>query len=106
MYKNSLMQLKDLNYEYSTDYSLRLREKAFKSMPNNEKFDKSNRYEMILFINSLQLLWNLNAIKDCQKIEFLIKDKMPDTIITQLEIADWLVLNWNNFDLSPLAKAG
>ncbi|WP_207533138.1 hypothetical protein [Desertivirga arenae] len=74
-------------------------------MPNNEKLDRNNRYEVILFINSLQMLWNLYDTEECQKIEYLIKEKMPEEIERQLEVADWLVLNWNTFNLSEFAKA-
>ncbi len=101
----SLFQLRDLKFSYSSQSSFSFREPVFKSMPNNEKLDRNNRYEVILFINSLQMLWNLYDTEECQKIEYLIKEKMPEEIERQLEVADWLVLNWNTFNLSEFAKA-
>ncbi|WP_207420517.1 hypothetical protein [Desertivirga brevis] len=98
-------QLRDLKFDYSSSYNFSFREPVFKSMPNNEKLDRSNRYEMVLFINSLQMLWCDFTVEDCWKIEYLIKQKLPKTVEKQLEIADWLVLNWNEFNVTEIAKA-
>lgn len=99
MYSNRFVyHLKDLQYEYTSIQPFQPTGKAFKNMPNKETFNKDNRYEVLLLINALQLEWGLTAYEDCRKIERLICTQMPDTVKSQIEVADWLVLNWNNFE--------
>ena len=93
--QNFPYQLRHLHFSYSLEYTFKPKESVFKRMPNKEKFNRNNRYEMIFLINALQKLWGLSSLEDCEKIEYLIKTCMPESTNTQLEITDWLVLNWN-----------
>ncbi|WP_207421371.1 hypothetical protein [Desertivirga brevis] len=90
-----LFTLKDLRYEYDPTSYFFIGGQRYLDMPNFCRFNRTNRYEMVLLINALREVWGLETKEDCLKIERLIKEYLPDNIETQLEIADWLVLNWN-----------
>lgn len=94
-----LFHLKDLQYEYRSNSAFRSNALRFKNMPNTEMFNPDDRYEMVLLINALQTEWSLSSLEDCAKIERLLKTQLPENIRTQIEVADWLVLHWNNHEL-------
>ena len=91
-----LFQLRDLQYDYPDSAFCSFQDKAFKDMPNNEPFNKFNKYEMVLLIAALQRQWRLSFKDDCKKIETLIREHLPPEIQSQMDVRDWLVLNWNS----------
>ena len=66
------------------------------SMPNNSSFNRMNKFEMVCLINSLQRVWNIHSKEECLRMETLIREYMPETINKQIDVADWLGLNWNS----------
>ncbi len=91
-----LFQLKDLQYDYPDLSFFNSRDPKYRNIPNQQIFNRYNRYEMLWLINSLRRQWRLSSISDCRKIELLIRKFMPEEIKTQIAVADWLVLNWNS----------
>ncbi|WP_207426115.1 hypothetical protein [Pedobacter sp. SYSU D00535] len=96
---NFLLHLRDLQYKYENSLVFKPKEDKYRGMPNNEIFNRFNRYEMIFFIHALQKQWGLKSREECLKIERMIWLDMPPQIKTQVEVADWLVLNWNTVEL-------
>lgn len=92
--KQFRFHLRDLKYDYDINQGFNSGDAIFKNMPNSEVFNKTNRYEILFLINVLQAHWNL-SLQDCNKIERMIKTTMFETTFSQIDVADWLVLNWN-----------
>ncbi|WP_207536168.1 hypothetical protein [Desertivirga arenae] len=102
-----IFSLKDLQYTYGAFSIISPYSKWDFDMPNRSLFNRMNKFEMVLLINSLQRAWNVYSKEDCLKIERLIREYMPEEIKTQIDVADWLVLHWDESSFTlPTSMVG
>jgi hypothetical protein len=65
--------------------------------PASTRFNRHEGYEVLYLINIFAKEWNLIQIRDCQKIEKIIHERLPSNIIMQIEVKNWVKENWNNY---------
>lgn len=58
--------------------------------PDSTKFNRHEGYEVLYLINTLAELWRFRQIKTCLLIEKMIKEKLPSTTITQIDVKEWI----------------
>jgi len=71
---------------------------------DNTKFNRNEGLEVIFVINKMIHLWDFTKIESCTKMERIIREKLPKTIITQEDIATWIQINWRNIDFKDEKK--
>ncbi len=68
------------------------------------KFNRNEGNEVLYIINKMISLWDFSKIESCIKMERIIKEKLPITIIKQEDIATWIQINWRSIDFKDEAK--
>ena len=58
--------------------------------PDGTRFNRHEGYEVLYIINTLAGLWRFRQIKTCLLIEKMIKEKLPSTTITQIDVKEWI----------------
>jgi len=98
MPKSSSFDVSDLNKKYQYDYSVR---KSLMKTFSLNQWDKKNPFQLVAFINDIVIAnewaWDDITYYNCRRIEFLIQEKMPDTITNKKEVYSWLINNWQKF---------
>ena len=61
--------------------------------PDETPFNKEEGNEVIYLINKLMILWDYRFANTGNKMEKLIHDKLPATVITQKEVLTWIKAN-------------
>lgn len=64
--------------------------------PDSTRFNRHEGYEVLYLINSLAESWEFKKISSCLKIEKMIREKLPSTTITQIDVKEWIRINWMN----------
>ena len=64
--------------------------------PDSTRFNRHEGYEVLYLINALAESWELKQINSCLKIEKMIREKLPSTTITQIDVKEWIRINWMN----------
>ena len=64
--------------------------------PDSTRFNRHEGYEVLYLINALAESWKLKQINSCLKIEKMIREKLPSTTITQIDVKEWIRINWMN----------
>jgi hypothetical protein len=66
------------------------------------ELNRHESYEVLDFINKFAQTESqlIQSKEDCEKIEHLIRDYVPAELKKQTEIHDWLVSNFNEFDVN------
>lgn len=64
--------------------------------PDSTRFSRNEGYEVLYLINTLAKGWNLNKVSDCQKMEKMIQEGLPSTTIMQVDVKEWIRINWIN----------
>jgi len=64
--------------------------------PDSTRFNRHKGYEVLYLINALAESWELKQINSCLKIEKMIREKLPSTTITQINVKEWIRINWMN----------
>lgn len=100
-----MIQLTKQNLYYS-DYSWT---EYFPNSPkvsgklDTTRFDKYEGNEILYLINKIIELWDFQKIESAIKIERIIREKLPNKINTQEEIATWIQLNWKTIEFKITA---
>jgi hypothetical protein len=71
---------------------------------DNTKFNRNEGLEVLYLINKMIHLWDFTKIESCTKMEHIIKEKLPTTIITQEETAIWIQINWKSIEFKNNVK--
>lgn len=64
--------------------------------PDSTRFNRHEGYEVLYLINALAESWKLKQINSCLKIEKMIREKLPSTTIMQIDVKEWIRINWMN----------
>lgn len=64
--------------------------------PDSTRFNRHEGYEVLYLINALAESWELKQFNSCLKIEKMIREKLPSTTITQINVKEWIRINWMN----------
>jgi len=63
--------------------------------PDSTRFNRHEGYEMLYFINKMDELYKMIATKaDAKKLEYMLHEELPSTIINQEDVQDWVEENW------------
>jgi hypothetical protein len=65
--------------------------------PDSTRFNRHEGYEVLYLINTLANGWNLNKVSDCQKMEKMIHKGLPSNAIMQIDVKNWIEVNWGNY---------
>ncbi|HEY0176850.1 MAG TPA: hypothetical protein VGC08_10755 [Pedobacter sp.] len=61
--------------------------------PDSTIFNRTEGNQVVYLINKLMILWSYRFSNTGNKMEKLIREKMPEEIQTQKEVQDWLQQN-------------
>lgn len=62
-------------------------------------FNRKDGFEVLFFINKLGEIWNLQRRLSGEKIERMIRVRLPENILTQEAARRWIHDNWDNFNI-------
>lgn len=62
--------------------------------PDSTMFNRHEGYEVLYMINKCMEKWNLSSVADGEKIERLIKEKLPSDVRSQKNVFEWLDKNY------------
>jgi len=57
---------------------------------NDTKFNRNEGNEVVYLINKMMMQWNYRFTNTGNKMEKLIREKLPNHLETQLEVQDWV----------------
>ncbi len=60
-------------------------------------FNRRNGYEVIYIINELMILWNFLHLREGQKMERMIRMKLPFNMVDQIAVKYWIYDNWTKY---------
>lgn len=63
--------------------------------PDRTRFNRHEGYEVLYLINALAGEWEFKQVNSCLKMEKMIHDGLPSTIIMQIDVKEWMKQNWN-----------
>ncbi|MFZ2978665.1 MAG: hypothetical protein WA057_03270 [Candidatus Magasanikiibacteriota bacterium] len=63
--------------------------------PDSSLLSRHEGYEMLYFINKFAEIHSLKQVNTCQRIEELIRKKLPSDIRSQIKVKEWLETNWD-----------
>ena len=66
-------------------------------LPDKTRFNRNEGHEMLYLINQLAILWHLKQKCSCLKIERMIKEAMPERLVKQEVIMEWVRKNWERY---------
>jgi hypothetical protein len=93
-----MFNVSDLNKKYPYNYSLK---KSLIKTFSAKQWDKNDPFQVVAFINRVVVTneweWDEITYYNCKRIEFLIQEKMPLTVINKKEVYLWLFTNWQKF---------
>lgn len=91
------MKKKDLQYDYSwTAYGSD--DPKVSGEPDSTLFNRQEGYEVLYLINKMAEIHDLKSIASGQKMERMIKDKLPGSIRGQEKVKKWIANNCENYD--------
>ena len=61
---------------------------------DNTKFNRSQGCEVLYIINRLMLEWGLEGKSAAQKIERMIRNRLPYNVTAQIDVKIWVKQNW------------
>ncbi|WP_395062052.1 hypothetical protein [Flavobacterium sp.] len=64
------------------------------------KFNKNEGFEVLYFINKLIHLWDFTKQESCIKIERILREHLPKSVITQEDTATWVQINWKTISFT------
>lgn len=67
------------------------------------RLNKYEGNEILYLINKIIELWDFKKIESAIKIERIIREKLPNKINTQTDIATWIQINWKNIEFKITA---
>lgn len=82
-----------------TDYSwtaIKGDDPKISGKPDSTMFNRHEGYEVLYLINALAKEWNLSQKNTGQKMERMIRLKLPTDIRSQENVRNWIKNNWNN----------
>lgn len=82
-----------------TDYSwtaIKGDDPRISGKPDSTMFNRHEGYEVLYLINALVKEWNLSQKSSGQKMEKMIRLKLPANIRSQENVRIWIKNNWNN----------
>lgn len=57
-------------------------------------------FEVLYFINKLIDLWDFTKQESCIKIERILRERLPKSVITQEDTATWIQINWKTISFT------
>lgn len=63
--------------------------------PDNTLLNRNEGYEVLYFINKMAEIHYLKNKKDGEKIEMMLREKVPSYLQSQGQIKWWIENNWN-----------
>ncbi len=63
--------------------------------PDSTLLNRKEGYEILYFINKFASIHGLKEKASGEKIERMIREKVPSNIHSQENIKEWIVENWN-----------
>jgi hypothetical protein len=64
--------------------------------PDSTLLNRKEGYEILYFINKFAVIHGFKNKVSGEKVEKMIKDKVPSNIHSQVEIRKWIEENWTN----------
>src|SRR3954452_23341075 len=93
-----MFTVSDLNKKYEYNYSVK---SSLSHTLFIKGFYRRDLYQIVAFINQFikahEWQWDTVTYYNCQRIEYLIQEKLPSDIVTRKEIYLWIVNNWKNY---------
>ena len=65
--------------------------------PDKTRFNRNEGHEMLYLINQLAQLWHLRQICSCLKIERMLKEALPERLVKQEIVMEWIRKNWDRY---------
>jgi hypothetical protein len=66
-------------------------------LPDSTPFNRYKGVDILYMINITAQLHQLQYLVSGQKIERMIREKLPPYLITQTQVKDWIVENWRRY---------
>lgn len=60
------------------------------------KVNRLDGNEVLYLINKIAQMWDFQRIESYQKMERMIREKVPAHILLQTDIATWIQINWRD----------
>lgn len=64
-------------------------------IPDSTFLNRTEGYEILYFISKLMEIWGLHSIKHGNKMEEMIRKKVPGNLHSQNHIMEWINSNWD-----------
>ncbi|MNZ94143.1 hypothetical protein D3C78_1132440 [compost metagenome] len=91
-----LFKESDMQYRYSAVHTKQDNPKL-RGEPDSSLLSRTEKYEILYFVNKLAEKWKFTTIAGCQKIERLIH-KAPSDLRSQEHVMNWIVANWEKYN--------
>lgn len=91
---NYYMKLQDLQFSYPDADSFDGSNANYLKVPNSHRFNRFDRYEMLLLIIHLQVTLDIRTKQGCLALERMIRKEFPYGAFTQREVAKWVSEHW------------
>ena len=66
------------------------------------KFNRNEGNEVLYLIHKIITLWDFTKMESCIKLERIIKEKLPQTVKTQIETVTWIQINWKSIEFKNM----
>jgi hypothetical protein len=66
------------------------------------RFNRMEGNEVLYLINKITQMWDFTKLESCLRMERIIREKLPATILTQEDVATWIQINWKTITLKEL----
>jgi hypothetical protein len=64
--------------------------------PDSTLLNRKEGYEILYFINKFSEIHKLKVKSSATKIEKMIRNEVPSNLRSQLNIKEWIEINWKN----------
>ena len=86
---------KDYQWTIYNNYSPKISGKL-----DTTKLNTNEGFEVLYFINKLIDLWDFTKQESCIKIERILRERLPKSVMTQEDIATWVQINWKTISFT------
>jgi len=66
------------------------------------RFNRSEGNEVLYLINKITEMWDFSKVESCTKMERIIREKLPVTLLTQEDATTWIQINWKTVKFGEL----
>ena len=92
LFKTDDLQFGDYQWTNYTEDDPRI-----SGLPDKTRFNRNEGQEMLYLINRIAIIWHLKQMSSCLKMERLIKEALPERLVRQEVIMEWIRRNWERY---------